>query len=164
MRPLFILPATIILSITLNAQIKMTSTPQRDEITGTDYLIVAGTSTDFNALRNSALALGQKLNIPYTDLERVYHDSCITLSDTSSDELYRGSYIFRRFTFNEISIELNVDGIYFNPSESKEKPMMMIVAGMFPDKKEAYERLALVKKYIPGAYLKKKEVYMGCIH
>jgi hypothetical protein len=135
-----------------------------DESTVTEYLVVAGTSGDFHALEFFARQLGEKTGIVYDDMGRVYRDNCLVWPESSDDELYRNSYVFRRWEENAISIELNIEGVCFFPSESDERPRMFICAGMFGDKKEAEARLALIKKYVPTAYLKKKEVYMGCMH
>jgi hypothetical protein len=142
-----------------------------EEITGsineqnaTEYLIIAGTSSDYYSLLTFAKDLSLKTGIVYDDMGRVYRDSCIVNPEESDDELYRGTYVFRRWEFGSISIELNVEGIVFSPSGTSERPKMIIVAGMGENKKEAMEKLALIRKYVPTAYLKKKEVYMGCIH
>jgi hypothetical protein len=41
---------------------------------------------------------------------------------------------------------------------------MIVVAGIFTDKKEAEERLKEIQKYRPTAYLRKTPIYMGCVH
>ena len=128
------------------------------------YLVIAGTSKDFHALELFAKDLSKKSGVVYDDLGRIYKDSCLVWPDSISDELYRGCYVFRRWETNAITLELNIQGVCYHPYDDKEKPALIIVAGMFSNKKEANERLALIKKYVPTAYLLKKEVYMGCMH
>jgi hypothetical protein len=137
---------------------------QSREANVTEYLIIAGTSKDFSALETSAKDLSNKTGIKYDDLGRIYKDSCILYPDSIQDELYRGTYVFRRMESEPISIEMNINGILFTPSETKERPKMIIVAGMFANKNDAKIRLSRVQKYIPTAYILRKEVYMGCMH
>jgi hypothetical protein len=135
-----------------------------EDQTVTQYMIVAGASGDFHALEYFAKQLGQKTGVVYDDMGRIYKDSCLVWPETSDDELYRNTYVFRRWEENAISVELNIEGVCFVPAETDERPVMFICAGMFGSKQEAEARLALIKKYVPTAYLKKKEVYMGCMH
>jgi hypothetical protein len=130
----------------------------------TEYLVIAGASADFNAMEYFAKDLGRKTGIVYDDMGRVYKNNCIVWPETDPDELYRNTYVFRRWEENAISIELNIEGVCFDPTETDERPVMFICAGMFGNKAEADARLALIKKYVPTAYVKKKEVYMGCMH
>ena len=135
-----------------------------EEQTVAYYMIIAGSSMDHNLLLSTAKDLSKKTGIKYDDVGRIYKDSCMIFPDTISDELYRGDYVFRRWLEEPISIEMNIEGIFFDPTWDRPRPMLMIVAGMFGDKKTAEQHLKIIRKQIPTAYLKKKMVYMGCIH
>ena len=148
------------------SQTKTTPVPNAtiEEQTITEYMVIAGSGKDFPSLEATAKELSKKTGIPYDDLGRIYKDSLLVWPDSIDDELYRGVYVFRRWANDPITIEMNIIGVCYNPSPDKPAPLLMIVAGLYGTKKEANERLAMIKKYIPTAYIKKKEVYMGCMH
>ncbi len=128
----------------------------------TCYVVFAGASTDFNALDATAKKISASTGIPY--LNTLVFDPLRGMiePDSSTDEIYAGSYYPRRFAEERISIEMAdyyAGGIY--PEASLR---MEIVTGIYGSKKEAARNLAKVKKLVPDAYMKKVELYQGCMH
>jgi hypothetical protein len=132
------------------------------ESTVPTFIVLAGTSTNFEALDHSAKAISKKTGITYQN--GLIHDlkRGMIVPDTSSDEIYAGAYYPRRYSSNEISIEMLW---YYMDSQNQDTlKEMIILAGIFQTKEEAEKQLSLVKSVVPTAYVKKKMMYMGCMH
>jgi len=127
------------------------------------YVVFAGVSSNFNQLDSVAKKISTKTGIKYqTDL--VYDKKRgMILPDTSSDEIYAGTYYPRRFAEERISIEM---AGYYKTGDLRDadSTLMTLVTGIFVGKKEAAANLLQVKKNVPDAYMKKVKLYQGCMH
>ena len=84
-------------------------------------------------------------------------------SDSSDDEIYAGYYFPRRDDTSRISVEMMwyySSGNMQNTNTTK----MIIVTGVFDTKKSALLQLKSVQKVVQDAYIKKMNMYMGCMH
>ncbi len=135
----------------------------KDEAMANLYVVFAGASTNFNHLDSIAKNISAKTGIKYeTDL--VYDNKRgMILPDTSSDDIYAGSYYPRRYAEERISIEM---AGYYKSGDLRDadSTMMTIVTGIFGEKKDAAVNLAKVKAVVPNAYMKRVKLYQGCMH
>ncbi len=133
------------------------------EATVTKYLVLAGVSNDFNALDNLAKQISKKTGIKYENGLEYDKKRGMIVPDTSSDVIYAGSYFPRRDDDEKISIEM----LWYYKNEQNDADssrQMIIITGIFGNKKNAETQLNSVKSIVPSAYIKKKGIFMGCMH
>lgn len=169
MKTLLILIGFLLLSI-LPAKAQMKDTVITDDMddyieqsTVEEYIVVAGASTDFNALDLLAKKISTVTNINYRNDLMYDKKRGMILPDTSSDDIYAGSYFpVRRYPEELISIDMKW---YFSEHQGKDgDKTMIIVTGVFGNKEEAKKNLELIKKVVPTAYIKSVNIYLGCMH
>jgi hypothetical protein len=136
---------------------------QEDSEYATKYFVIAGTSTDFHALDSTAKQLSRSTGVPYEN--HLVYDAArgMIVPDTSSDEIWAGSYYPRRTDEERISIEM-LSYYATKQLSAADSAKMIIMAGMYGDRQAAGARLKQVKKFIPGAYLAKSKLFQGCMH
>ena len=110
------------------------------------YIVIAGASSDFNALDNLSKSISTKTGIEY-----------------SNDLIYAGSYYPRREDTSRISIEM-MWYVSKGNMQNVDTTKMVIVTGIFDFKKSALNQLQKVQEIVPTAYIKKMKLYMGCMH
>ena len=132
------------------------------EQTQNRYIVIAGTSSDFKALDNSAKQISTKTAIVYDNGVEIYDkdDGMIIPKDTIKYDFEAGQSMPRRYDENKISIEMM--HFYSDNGALDDTSKMIIVTGIFGNKKDAQKQLTLIQKAIPSAYIKKTQLYMGC--
>jgi len=85
-------------------------------------------------------------------------DRGIYFTDELDDELYAGEYFPRRYFTDYISLENSSYYQGFTPD------YIIVIAGIFTDKSDAFEALDEIKKSYSEAYIKGSMLWMGCIH
>lgn len=129
----------------------------------TSYVIIAGESESYEQLNTQAAQLSKLTGIKYDNTGLVWSaDKQLHFPEDSDDEIYAGSYYMRRYDEDRISLEMR--DWYFDISPDKHSKKMIIVAGIFGDKKNANTQLKKIKKHFPSAYIRTTRIYMGCIH
>lgn len=133
------------------------------EATMDKYIVIAGTSTDYTYLENQSKKISKNTGIVFDNQDMVYDKKRgMIVPDTSSDEIYAGGYYPRRYCDERISIEM----MWYYTDEQNNDTLkdMIIITGIFGNKEDAQKQLEKVKAAIPTAYIKKKGIYMGCMH
>ena len=125
------------------------------------YVVFAGTSTNFNELDKLCHKIANETGDQYVN--SLEYDSArgMIVPDTSSDELYKGSYYPRRYPEKGISIEMLW---YYSNSQPENEKRLVAITGIFDKKSDAILNLKNVQKIDPSAYVKKLKMYMGCMH
>lgn len=127
------------------------------------YVIIAGESEDYKTLDALAKKLGEQTGIKYDNEGLIWSaEKQLHWPDDSGDEIYAGSYYMRRFDEKRISLEMR--DWYFDVKPVEYSKKMIIVAGIYSNKKGARKQLAMIKKYAPSAYIRTTKIYIGCIH
>ncbi|HTL82723.1 MAG TPA: hypothetical protein VL651_13510 [Bacteroidia bacterium] len=137
---------------------------QSDDSFANDYVVFAGASTDFHIMDSVAKVISSKTNIEYRNDLEYDRGRGMIVPDTSSDEIYRGTYYPRRYTGERISVEMvwyYKSGSLADDDSSK---TMCILTGIFSNRKDAAANLKKVKAIVPDAYMKKVRLYQGCMH
>lgn len=134
-----------------------------EETTYTKYIVIAGVSSDYTYLETQSQKISKKTEIVFDNQGMEYDKKRgIIVPDSSSDEIYAGGYFPRRYDNKRISIEMlwyYKDSVVWDSSKE-----MIIITGIFDEKKDAEAQLNIVKSVVPTAYIKKKSMYMGCMH
>ena len=126
-------------------------------------IVIAGTSTNYVYLESQSKKISKKAGIVFDNQGMEYDKKRgMIVPDTSSDGIYAGSYFPRRYDDDRISIEMM--WYYHDTQDYQGSKDMIIITGIFGSKEEAQKQLEKVKKVVPTAYLKKKGIYMGCMH
>ena len=136
-----------------------------DESTVIRFVVLGGVSGDFNYLHKLSKKIGKVTGENYYSNGLVYDKKRgMIVPDSSSDEIYAGSYFPRRYAEESISIEML--WYYTTPQGSfgSTDQRMAIITGIFATKSEAEANLKKVKLVNPNAYINKVNIYMGCMH
>ena len=152
-----------LLLLLLAFSIKAFSQDKSDPEYETVYIVIAGTSSDYNYLEDKSKNISKNTNISFDNGGMEFDQKRgMIVPDTSSDELYAGGYYPRRFPEERISIEMLW---YYKDGQNEETSKdMIIITGIFGNKKDAEKQLDRIKELVPTAYIKKKQMYMGCMH
>lgn len=142
----------------------LTSFRSTDEAMVPYYVVFAGASTNFSALDSTAQKISAATAINYENTLVYDSKRGMIVPDTSSDEIYAGSYFPRRYAGERISIEMAWYYAGSTEPDSAAAKTMCIITGIYGEKKEAAASLAKVKKLVPDAYMKKIKLYQGCMH
>jgi hypothetical protein len=83
----------------------------------------------------------------------------IVLREDDPDEIYRGQYYIRRYDGESLSLE------YLNfYAEGAPGNTIALVAGIYGQRRNADSMLRVARGYVPGAFVVKAKLYMGCMH
>ncbi|HYV95794.1 MAG TPA: hypothetical protein VE978_28745 [Chitinophagales bacterium] len=128
------------------------------------YIVFAGTSLDFHALDSVCNKIAIVTSEKYSNKLVYDKQRGMIVPDSSDDELYAGDYSPRRYPEESISIEML--WYYFQNASllSDSDKRMAIVTGIFENKSDAQENLKKIRPVVPDAYIKRIELYMGCMH
>ena len=123
------------------------------------YILILKSTTDYNvALRfanESSKKLGLELKIEDIEYSK---EKGICFSKDIDDELYKGEYAPRRYCGDYISLENS------SAYEGFVEGYIVVIAGIYQNKDDAELALRDVKESYPDAYVKKTNLWMGCIH
>lgn len=125
------------------------------------YILILDTGDNYYRLDSKMYALSKTLSLPIDTANRHYdaEKQDIVLSENDEDEMYRGEYFPRRFPSIALSLEhLNVY------KENANDKSLALLSGIFDNKPAADSALLAVKAFVPGTFLLRSKVYVGCMH
>lgn len=125
------------------------------------YVVVMQEGYSYAALDIEMYRAAEKYKISIDTMDRHYdaRRKMVVLPDNAADDIYAGDYYPRRYASNTLSIE-HLD--YYTNSALGKK--LALVAGIFSNKKEAYNLINKIKSGYPKAYILKANIYIGCMH
>ena len=130
------------------------------------YLVIPIKSKNYDLLNRNMFEIHHKYGIEIDTMGR-YFDKVkqqIILPEDDEDEIYQGQYFPRRFDSNTLSIE-NAYAYEQDILEPKKFPTeMILVAGMFSNKKTADSLQKTLRKDFPKTIIQKSSIYIGCMH
>ena len=129
----------------------------------TAFVIVLDTSEQFNKIFHLAMATSKKYQIEFDTTERTYfpETNIWGVSQSSSDEIYRGQYFPRRK--GDEKDKLSLEYMYWYDKKSNDKKLML-VSNIFSFSMDAEQSVAAWRKSFPQAFILQCEMYMGCMH
>lgn len=123
------------------------------------YLLILKSTKDFLEAHSFAIKASKELKKDYISEYKLFMpERGIFFSDTLPDDMYRGEYYPRRYEEDQISLENSSGYKDFEPD------YIIVVAGIFSSKEDAEKALAKARLVYPDAYVKKTNIWMGCIH
>jgi hypothetical protein len=123
------------------------------------YIVILKSTKDYNEAVDFATEAAKKLNLEFENKYIKYSkEKGIFYAKSLPDVMYRGSYYPRRHSGEYISLE-NSSGY-----EGLASGYIIVVAGVYNDKESADKALRRIKKFFNNAYVKKANMWMGCIH
>lgn len=136
------------------------------------YLVILGSDQDFHKLYDQAKTISASSKRAFSMQGKVYDEKRgLILPDNDSDISYAGTYLMRR---ENLDYKTHQEYISIEKSEAypsfgrnyrfTEKGYYLIVAGIYEDQASATQSLKHYRTIVPKAYLKKTEIYMGCMH
>ena len=129
------------------------------EATGPANLVIVGSGKDFLPLKKEAQRIAKLLGRQFSMYGRVFDG---TLHETGEDDGFTG-YFHRRY-------DTDFDGKPFLSIEKSEtypglKPgLYIVVARICSAATDAQKEVRALRKFVPDAYVRKTEIYYGCIH
>lgn len=129
----------------------------------TAFVIVLDTSEQFYKMYDLAMATSKKYQIEFDTTERAYfpETNIWGVSQSSSDEMYRGQYFPRRK--GDEKDKLSLEYMYWYDKKSNDKKLML-VSNIFSFSMDAEQSVAAWRKSFPQAFILQCEMYMGCMH
>ena len=107
----------------------------------------------------------KKLHSKVDMLDRLYKPGeGIVVSDTSSDEMYRGTYYPRRPFYNQNFVSIEMKYWLITGTAESDTGKMIVIANMFTEKKSADSVVKILKPFFPAAKIIKADLYLGCMH
>ena len=131
-----------------------------DEEYANYYIVVADSSSDFNALNKDAELLSKLLKVEYIRNKKLDSKDGLVYSDDVQDDIY--IYYHRRYQGTEVSIERVAP--YFNSISGDNVFSMLVLVGIYEKEEEAKKLLNIISPKFSKAFIQKTELYMGCIH
>lgn len=128
------------------------------------FLVIVQTNDDYSTLRKSMFSIHQTLKIPIDTLRRSFDQETgeIVYLDSADLEIYGEKQYFPRRGENYF---LSIEQLYFyDQSIDFKNKRMMLLAGIYNEKKAAVAKLDSLKSFAPAAYIFKSKIYMGCMH
>ncbi|MET0393303.1 MAG: hypothetical protein ABW019_09185 [Chitinophagaceae bacterium] len=142
------------------------SAPLNDSLPGDDqmatyFVVIADTGQDYPALRQEMTDLNRQFMIPIDTMGRSYNavKNLIALPEDDEDEIYAGDYFPRRFPSENLSLEYL--SVYKDGAGEK---TIALVTGIYKTSKNADSARSVLQKNIPGAFVIKADLYIGCMH
>ena len=125
------------------------------------YVVAVDTSKSYETLHFKMITLQKSLHLSVDTLGRYYNQkkNLIALPDSTSDELYGGSYFPRRYS--SINLSLEYLDAYTSVAGSK---TIVLVAGIFEHKESADSLVKLIQGQEEGAFYFPSLIYEGCVH
>lgn len=122
------------------------------------YILILKSTKDYNEAVNFARDASKKLSIEFDNENTRYSKEEGIYYEGTDDPLYEGKYYPRRYTEEFISLENS--GYYKGFADG----FIIVVGGIYNDRKASKQALGKVKTVYHDAYIKKTKMWMGCIH
>lgn len=134
--------------------------PEPDYMNQTSYIIVADSSNDYYALKESMMIYSNSTGIEVDSMGRIYDytSHTIKLPLDSPDEIYAGSFYPRRYPGNHLSIE---PLSYYTNKNAVQFGIIILITNSLDT---AETVLKLTKANFPRASIIRDDIYMGCMH
>lgn len=150
-------------SVLENGAEAVSDTETKNEDYETAFVIMLDTSEQFYKMYDLAMATSKKYQIEFDTTERTYfpETNIWGVSQSSSDEIYRGQYFPRRK--GDEKEKLSLEYMYWYDKKSNDKKLML-VSNIFSFSMDAEQSVAAWRKSFPQAFILQCEMYMGCMH
>ena len=150
-----------VLTIQRNNSEEISETKNEDYETA--FVIVLDTSEQFYKMYDLAKATSEKFQLEFDTIERTYfpETNIWGVSQSSSDEIYRGQYFPRRK--GDEKDKLSLEYMYWYDKKSNDKKLML-VSNVFSFSMDAEQSVAAWRKSFPQAFILQCEMYFGCMH
>lgn len=122
------------------------------------YILILKSTKDYNEALNFAHDATKKLRLEFDNENKRYSKEKGIYFEGIEDDDYNGGYYPRRYDEESISLE-NSSGY-----EAFSDGFIIVVGGIYNDRKSSKQALGKVKTIYPDAYIKKTKMWMGCIH
>lgn len=123
------------------------------------YILILKSTKDYDEAIRFATEASEKLGLEFENEHiRYSEEKGIYYAETLPDLLYRGGYYPRRYGDEYISLE-NSSGY-----DGFTAGYIIVVGGIYSDKESSEEALDKVRRFYKDAYIKKANMWMGCIH
>jgi len=140
-----------------------------DEATVTKKVIIAGSFKTYDEAFHAVSEISKKSSLPFSSRGMVYNAKTgLAWPKNYPDELYAGTYYGRRSNADcgneSMSNCLSIERSEFYKGFTKN--LYIIVAGIYDavDKEESAQTINQLKLTVPDAYIKKTDIYVGCMH
>lgn len=131
------------------------------------WVVILSVYKDFPAAKADAERLAKASGVPFSMNGMIYDQKGLRYPDDFEDEVFAGQYVSRRqngteiageFVEQHLSVELSDDYQGFAPG------YYMVVGCIAESAEEGKAKVAQFKSSAPDAYVKKTEIYLGCMH
>jgi len=129
------------------------------------YVLILKSTKDYSEAVRFATEASKKLGLEFHNVNRKYSkEKGIYFSEEIDDEMYRGGYAPRRYNGRAQSLKEYISLENSDYYKGFNDGYIIVVSGIYEDKKSSEKALAKIRKFYKDAYAKKTVMWMGCIH
>ncbi|MEI8344918.1 MAG: hypothetical protein WCG06_02480 [Candidatus Omnitrophota bacterium] len=130
-----------------------------DMLYSDQYILILKSTKDYNEALNFAKQASKKLGLKFDNEYRKYSQKDgIYFSATPKEGVSEGDYFPRRYSGEFITLE---NSKYYSELAPG---YIIVVAGVYESKVSSHPALNKSKQYYIDAYVKKVNLWMGCVH
>jgi hypothetical protein len=132
------------------------------------WVVILGAHKDFHQAKADAERIARASGVPFSMNGMIYDKKGLRFPDNYEDEVFAGGYLARRFNSTLVGEEEVEEHVSVEKSEEYQgfAPGYYIVVGSVAETSEKARTMVVeqFRKLAPKAYVKKTEVYLGCMH
>lgn len=131
------------------------------------WIVILSVYKEFKQAKADAERIAKASGVPFSMNGMIYDKKGLRYPDNFEDEVFAGVYVSRRFNGTEINGTVVDHNISIEKSEDYQgfAPGCFIVVGCIAESAdEGKTQAAKFKQHAPSAYVKKTELYFGCMH
>ena len=131
------------------------------------WVVILSAYKDFKPAKADAERIAKASGVPFSMNGMIYDKKGLRFPDNYEDEVFAGVYISRRFNGTEINGTVVEQNISIEKSDDYQgfAPGYYIVVGCIAESAdEGQAQAAKYKKHAPSTYVKKTELFLGCMH
>ncbi len=131
------------------------------------WIVILSVYKNFHQAKAEAERIAKASGVPFSMNGMIYDKKGLRFPDNYEDEVFAGTYIARRHNGTEVKGTVFEQNISIEKSDDYQgfAPGYYIVVGSIAESAdEGKAQTAKYKKHAPGTYVKKTELFLGCMH
>lgn len=131
------------------------------------WIVILSVYKNFHQAKADAERIAKASGVPFSMNGMIYDKKGLRYPDNYEDEVYAGTYVSRRFNGTEINGKVFEHNLSIEKSDDYQgfaSGYYIVVGCIAESADEGKAQAAKYKKHAPDAYVKKTELFLGCMH
>jgi hypothetical protein len=131
------------------------------------WIVILSVYKNFHQAKADAGRIAKASGVPFSMNGMIYDKKGLRFPDNYEDEVFAGTYVARRFNGTEVNgnaVEQNISIEKSDDYQGFASGYYIVVGCIAESADEGKAQAAKYKKHAPGTYVKKTELYLGCMH